>query len=86
MIIRFQVVYTVLVSVVNALSEKQLKIFRDGKEYEINFKNGNSLKPLKVKGKTKKRNSNYFLPSKEIFSSIKFSSSILEKRIQESHI
>ncbi len=73
------------VSVVNALSEKlELKIFRDGKEYEINFKNGNSLKPLKVKGKTKKKGTQItFLPSKEIFSSIKFSSSILEKRIQE---
>ena len=73
------------VSVVNALSEKlELKIFRDGKEYEINFKNGNSLKPLKFKGKTKKKGTQItFLPSKEIFSSIKFSSSILEKRIQE---
>ena len=39
------------VSVVNALSEKlELKIFRDGKEFEINFKNGNSIKPLKRLG------------------------------------
>ena len=44
------------VSVVNALSEKlKLKIFRDGNEYEINFKNGNSIKPLKKIGKTKKK-------------------------------
>ena len=43
------------VSVVNALSEKlELKIFRDGKEYEIKFKDGNSIKPLKQIGKTKK--------------------------------
>ena len=36
------------VSVVNALSEKlELKIYRDGSEYEIKFQNGNSLKPLK---------------------------------------
>ena len=36
------------VSVVNALSEKlELKYFRDGKEYFIKFKNGNSVKPLK---------------------------------------
>ena len=73
------------VSVVNALSEKlELKIFRDGVEYEINFKDGNSLKPLKRSGKTKKRGTKItFLPSKEIFSSIKFSSSILDKRIKE---
>ena len=44
------------VSVVNALSEKlELNIFRDGKEYSINFKNGNTVKPLKQIGKTKKK-------------------------------
>ncbi len=73
------------VSVVNALSEKlELNIFRDGEEYEIKFKNGNSLKPLKKIGKTKKKGTRInFLPSKEIFSSTKFSASILEKRIRE---
>ena len=73
------------VSVVNALSERlTLNIYRDGSEYEINFKDGNSLKPLKKIGKTKKKGTKInFLPSKEIFSSIKFSSSILEKRIKE---
>ena len=44
------------VSVVNALSEKlELNIYRDGKEYSIIFKNGNSLKPLKQIGQTKKK-------------------------------
>ncbi len=73
------------VSVVNALSETlELKIYRDGKEYEIKFKDGNSIKPLKQTGKTKKNGTKItFLPSKEIFSSIKFSSNILEKRIRE---
>tara|TARA_B100001059_G_scaffold213177_1_gene228828 strand:+ start:1237 stop:3294 length:2058 start_codon:yes stop_codon:yes gene_type:complete len=73
------------VSVVNALSEKlELNIFRDGSEYEVKFHNGNSLKPLKKIGKTKKNGTRInFLPSKEIFSSIKFSPSILEKRIRE---
>ncbi len=73
------------VSVVNALSEKlQLNIYRDGNEYEIKFKDGNSIKPLKKLGKTKKKGTKItFLPSKEIFSSIKFSSSILDKRIRE---
>ena len=73
------------VSVVNALSEElSLNIYRDGYEYEINFKNGNSIKPLKKIGKTKKKGTKInFLPSKEIFSTIKFSSSVLEKRIRE---
>jgi len=73
------------VSVVNALSEKlDLSIFRDNKEYSITFKDGNSLKPLKETGKTKKTGTKItFLPSKEIFSSIKFYSSILQKRMRE---
>ncbi len=73
------------VSVVNALSERlELNIYRDGKEYLIVFENGNTLKPLKQIGKTKKRGTKInFLPSKEVFSSIKFSSTTLEKRIRE---
>ncbi len=73
------------VSVVNALSEKlELNIYRDGKEYSIIFKNGNTQKSLKQVGKTKKRGTKInFLPSKDVFSSTKFSSSILEKRIRE---
>ena len=44
------------VSVVNALSESlELNIYRDGNEYEIRFKDGNSVKPLKKKGNTKKK-------------------------------
>ena len=73
------------VSVVNALSEKlELKIYRDGKEYEINFKEGHTIKSLKSIGKTSKTGTKItFLPSKEIFSSIKFNPFILEKRIRE---
>ena len=73
------------VSVVNALSEKlDLNIYRDGNEYEISFKNGNSIKPIKKIGKTKRKGTKInFLPSKEIFSSIKFSFSTLDKRIRE---
>ena len=73
------------VSVVNALSEKlELNIYRDGYEYEINFKNGNSIKPLKKIGSTKKKGTKItFLPSKEIFSSINFSSTVLQKRMRE---
>ena len=42
-----------------------------------------TVKPLKKKGSTKQKGTKIcFLPSKEVFSSIKFSSSILEKRIK----
>ena len=73
------------VSVVNALSKKlQLRIFRDQIEYFIEFEDGKSLKPLKKIGKTTKKGTRItFLPSKEIFSSIKFSSSVLQKRMRE---
>jgi len=73
------------VSVVNALSEKlDLNIFRDGKEYLITFKDGNSVKSLKEIGKTKKTGTKItFLPSKETFSITKFSSTILQRRMRE---
>jgi len=73
------------VSVVNALSEKlQLEINRDGKKYFIEFKNGEAKSPLKVVGKSKKKGTQItFLPSKDIFSSIKFSANILIKRMRE---
>jgi len=73
------------VSVVNALSEKlELEISRDGKKYFIEFKDGYAKKPLKEIGKSKETGTQItFLPSKEIFSSIKFSANILIKRMRE---
>ena len=73
------------VSVVNALSEKlKLNINRDGKKYFIEFKNGDAKSPLKTIGKGKENGTEInFLPSKDIFSSTKFSFSILEKRLRE---
>ena len=73
------------VSVVNALSEKlELEINRDGKKYFVEFKNGEAKKPLKVIGKSKNTGTQItFLPSKEIFSSTKFSGNILTKRMRE---
>ena len=73
------------VSVVNALSEKlKLNINRDGKKYFIEFNNGNAKSPLKQIGKSKENGTEInFTPSKEIFSSTKFSFSILEKRLRE---
>ena len=73
------------VSVVNALSEKlRLEIDRDGKKYLIEFKDGAAKAPLKVIGKSKTTGTEItFLPSKQIFSSIKFSSNVLIKRMRE---
>jgi DNA gyrase subunit B len=73
------------VSVVNALSEKlELIIDRDGKKYFIEFKNGNAVKPLRVIGKSKKTGTLIkFLPSKEIFSSVKFSLTTIQKKMRE---
>tara|TARA_B100001057_G_scaffold171644_1_gene172454 strand:+ start:989 stop:3049 length:2061 start_codon:yes stop_codon:yes gene_type:complete len=73
------------VSVVNALSEKLLlEIDRDGKKHFIEFKDGDAKSPLKVIGKSKQTGTQItFLPSKEIFSSIKFSANILIKRMRE---
>ena len=73
------------VSVVNALSEKlELTIERDGNKYYIEFENGESIKPLKAIGKSKNSGTEIrFLPSKKIFSSTKFSSQIIQKRIRE---
>ena len=73
------------VSVVNALSEKlTLTIFREKKEYFIEFKDGKAISSLKSVGKTNKNGTLInFMPSKEVFSSTEFSSSILQKRMRE---
>tara|TARA_A100001388_G_scaffold170913_1_gene127758 strand:+ start:1436 stop:3496 length:2061 start_codon:yes stop_codon:yes gene_type:complete len=73
------------VSVVNALSENlKLEIYRDEKKYFIEFDNGKAKSPLKVVGKSKASGTKItFLPSKDVFSSIKFSGNILIKRMRE---
>jgi len=73
------------VSVVNALSEKlELTIDRDDKKYFVEFKNGNAIKPLKLIGKSKSNGTKIkFLPSKEVFSSTKFSFNTIQKRMRE---
>ena len=73
------------VSVVNALSKKlELEINRDNKKYFIEFKDGDAKAPLKQIGKSSTTGTKItFLPSNEIFSSTKFSSQIIQKRIRE---
>ena len=54
------------------------------KKYFIEFKNGDAKSPLKQVGKSKVNGTEInFIPSKDIFSSTKFSFSILEKRLRE---
>ena len=73
------------VSVVNALSEKlKLEIDRENNKYYMEFKDGVSVAPLKIIGKSKNTGTQItFLPSKEIFSSVKFSPNIIIKRMRE---
>ena len=73
------------ISVVNALSKKlQLEVYRDNKKYFIEFENGEAKAPLKEIGKSKQSGTTItFLPSTEIFSSVKFSANILIKRMRE---
>ena len=73
------------VSVVNALSEKlMLTINRENKKYFMEFKNGEAKAPLKIVGKSKITGTELtFYPSKEIFSSVKFSSNIIQARLRE---
>ena len=73
------------VSVVNALSEKlMLTINRENKKYSMEFKNGEAKAPLKMVGKSKTTGTEVtFYPSKEIFSSVKFSSNIIQTRLRE---
>ncbi len=73
------------VSVVNALSEKlQLEINREDKKYYIEFNDGKAKAPLKMIGKSKQTGTKItFQPSKNIFSSIKFNSNTLIKRMRE---
>ncbi len=73
------------VSVVNALSQKlELYVERDGKKHFVEFKNGETKTPLKIIGNSKNTGTKInFLPSKNIFSSTKFSYSVIQKRMRE---
>jgi DNA gyrase subunit B len=74
------------VSVVNALSEKlELTIWRDNKEYYVQFKHGESTGPLVCRGeaKGKKGTALTFMPSLETFTNIEFDFATLEHRLRE---
>ncbi len=73
------------VSVVNALSERlDLRIFKNGKEYEQVYCLGEPLFPLKEVGDTSESGTEIrFHPSKKVFTDIKFHYEILAKRLRE---
>lgn len=73
------------VSVVNALSEwLRLKVCRNGKVYQMEFKRGERVAPLDEMGTTDRRGTEvHFFPSAETFTNIDFHYEILAKRIRE---
>jgi DNA gyrase subunit B len=74
------------VSVVNALSEwLDLRIWRDGKEHYMRFRNGDAEKPLKAVGDAKDLHGTEvtFLPSPATFTMVEFDFATLEHRLRE---
>lgn len=74
------------VSVVNALSDwLKLTIWRDGKEYAMEFNHGDRVEPLAVIGDAngRKGTSIKFMASAETFGNIEYHYDILAKRIRE---
>jgi DNA gyrase subunit B len=73
------------VSVVNALSEHlELRIWRQGAEWTMSFKDGDAVAPLKEVGTSDKTGTEVtFLPSKEVFLKTEFEFAQLEHRLRE---
>ncbi len=73
------------VSVVNGLSAwLKLRIFRDGKSFQIEFKHGVPLAPLTVTGSTERRGTEvHFMASADTFNNIEFHYDIVAKRLRE---
>src|SRR5437588_2165823 len=74
------------VSVVNALSSwLKLRIWRDGKEHAIEFRDGVAVAPLAVAGAAPDRQGTEvnFLPSPKTFTMVEFDFATLEHRLRE---
>jgi len=74
------------VSVVNALSSHlKLTIWRDGKEFFMEFRDGVAVAPLKTVGSAKDRRGTEvtFLPSTKTFTMVEFDFATLEHRLRE---
>jgi DNA gyrase subunit B len=73
------------VSVVNALSDwLKLRIWRNGKAHQMEFRNGEAVAPLVVTGTTDRRGTEvHFMASTATFARIEYHYDILAKRIRE---
>ena len=74
------------VSVVNALSSSlKLKIWRDGQEHAMEFRDGVAVAPLAVTGASHERRGTEvtFLPSPKTFTMLEFDYATLEHRLRE---
>ena len=73
------------VSVVNALSDwLKLTIYRNGEQFQMEFRHGERVEPLQKTGTTDKKGTTvHFLASAEIFGDVNFHYEILSKRIRE---
>jgi DNA gyrase subunit B len=73
------------VSVVNGLSEwLKLRIWRDGKAYQMEFRDGVAVAPLAVVGPTERRGTEvHFMAAKTTFGLVEFHYDILARRIRE---
>jgi DNA gyrase subunit B len=73
------------VSVVNALSDwLKLRIWRNGKVHQMEFRGGFAVAPLSVTGKTEKRGTEvHFMASTETFTHVEYHWEILAKRLRE---
>ena len=73
------------VSVVNALSEwLRLTVWRDGSVFQMEFRDGVPVEPLKTTGSTEKRGTEvHFLASRQVFGSVDYHYDILARRLRE---
>lgn len=73
------------ISVVNALSKKfVVQVAKDGKIHEMEFSQGNTVRPIAVIGNTQKRGTKItFWPDPEVMQVVEFDYDVLAKRLRE---
>ncbi len=73
------------VSVVNALSDwLRLRIYRNGKAHQMEFRRGDAVAPLAETGTTERKGTEvHFMPSTDTFGNVEFHFDIIAKRLRE---